>query len=77
MRYHVRNFPKQGYKYGEWVYEDRPLTNAQHSISLVGRILIGKIENEERLIRIIKETPIVQHNPNRRCRTWCADVLRR
>lgn len=76
VRYHVRNLPAPGYKYGQWVYEAVPLTNVQQSMRLLARILIGKIEDEQRLIRIIESVPVVQHDTNWRCRTWVADVLR-
>ncbi|KAH6640647.1 hypothetical protein F5144DRAFT_526365 [Chaetomium tenue] len=67
---HVKNLPVQG-----WVYEDRPLIDVQSTTTLLARILIAKIEDEERLISILENTPVVQGDPNWRCRTWVHTVL--
>lgn len=72
VRYHVKN------RFGEgWLYEEVSLANVQNTISLLARILIAKIEDEKRLVQIIRDTPLVQNDPEWRCRTWVADVLRR
>ena len=47
-RYHVKNAPLGG-----WVYEEIPLENVRATNSLLARILIAKIEDEERLIDIL------------------------
>ncbi|KAF9773223.1 hypothetical protein IL306_008996 [Fusarium sp. DS 682] len=72
MRYHVTNPPGQG-----WVYEELPLSNVRTTTRLLARILIAKVEDEKRLVEIIRNTPVVQNDPNWRCRTWVADVLSR
>lgn len=43
--------------------------------NLLARILIAKIEDQERLATILRNQPIVQNDPNWRCRTWIAGVL--
>ncbi|RDL30770.1 Uncharacterized protein BP5553_10115 [Venustampulla echinocandica] len=72
MRYHVKNAPLRG-----WVYEENPLRNVKSTVSLLARITISKVEDEKRLVEIFRATPIVQNDPNWRCRTWVADVLAR
>ena len=72
VRYHVKNRPLQG-----WVYEEIPLLDVQNTNTLLARILIAKIEDETRLVDIIRNTAIIQDDPNWRCRTWVADVLSR
>jgi hypothetical protein len=37
--------------------------------------MVAKIEDEARLIRILESIPIVQNNPEWRCRTWVANAL--
>ncbi|KAI1063916.1 hypothetical protein LB506_005742 [Fusarium annulatum] len=39
--------------------------------------MIAKIEDEDRIVEIIRNTPVVQNDPNWQCRTWVADVLSR
>lgn len=70
MRYHVKNPPFQG-----WVYEEVPLRNVKSTTSLLARITIAKVEDEGRLIDIIRTTPVVQDDPNWRCRTWVSETL--
>lgn len=59
MRYHVKNPPLGG-----WKYEEIPLTNVQQTTTLLGRILIAKIENEERLVGIIRNVPVISGDPD-------------
>jgi hypothetical protein len=70
MRYHVKNHPITG-----WQYEEVSLLNVQSTVNLLARILIAKIENEERLVELLRSIPVVQDDPNWRCRTWMANAL--
>ncbi|KAL8285895.1 hypothetical protein RB597_002803 [Gaeumannomyces tritici] len=70
-RYHVRNMPVRG-----WIYEERQLDNVRSTASLLTRIVIAKITDEQRLVEILRNNPVVQHDPNWRCRTWVAQALR-
>ncbi|KAH7259034.1 uncharacterized protein BKA55DRAFT_735874 [Fusarium redolens] len=72
MRYHVKNHPMRG-----WIYEEIDLPNVRSTNNLLARIIIAKVEDEKRLVEIIRSTPVVQNDPNWRCRTWVADVLSR
>ncbi|KAK4109456.1 hypothetical protein N656DRAFT_791870 [Canariomyces notabilis] len=72
MRYHVKNHPTQG-----WMYEEIDLDDVQSTARLLARIVVAKIKDEKRLIEIFRTTPVVQNDPNWRCRTWVADVLSR
>ncbi|KAF5547553.1 hypothetical protein FPHYL_10142 [Fusarium phyllophilum] len=72
MRYHVKNLPVGG-----WVYEELSLPNIRSTTRLLARIVIAKVEDEDRLVEIVRNTPVVQNDPNCRCRTWIADVLSR
>ena len=60
-----------------WIYEEKPLANVQSTSRLLARIVIAKIEDEARLIELLRSTPVVQNNPNWRCCSWVADVLDR
>lgn len=68
-RYHVKNFPLG------WTYEEIPLENVRATNSLLARILIAKIEDEQRLIALFRRLPVLQDDPNWRCRTWIASAL--
>ncbi|KAH7196259.1 hypothetical protein BKA60DRAFT_601355 [Fusarium oxysporum] len=65
MHYHVKNHPIRS-----WIYEEIPLSNVRSTNNLLARIIIAKIEDEDRLVEIIRNTPVVQNDPNWRCRTW-------
>ncbi|KND87052.1 hypothetical protein TOPH_08261 [Tolypocladium ophioglossoides CBS 100239] len=54
MRYHVKDHPIHG-----WVYEQVPLANVQSANNPLARIVTAKVEDEERLVEIFRETPIV------------------
>lgn len=45
--------------------------------NLLARITIAKVEDEKRLIDIFRNTPVVQGDPNWRCRNWLSEVLSR
>ncbi|KAI0155603.1 hypothetical protein BJ166DRAFT_337965 [Pestalotiopsis sp. NC0098] len=68
-RYHVKNSP-----WG-WTYEERALDNVQNTTSLLARILIAKIENEQHLIALLGRVPVIQGDSNWRCRTWIGSAL--
>jgi hypothetical protein len=70
MRYHVKNRPVEG-----WAYEEVSLTDVRTTNSLLARILIAKVEDEERLVKIFRSIPIAQNDPGWRCRTWVAHAL--
>lgn len=70
MRYHVKNHPLHS-----WVFEECQVTNVKSTINLLARILIAKVEDEERLTAIFRNTPVVKDDPNWRCRTWVQAVL--
>lgn len=57
--------------------EERKLSNVRTTASLLARVLIAKIDDEKRLVEIMRGAPVVQDNPNWHCRTWVADVLSR
>ncbi|KAL6154774.1 hypothetical protein ACJBU6_06395 [Exserohilum turcicum] len=64
-RYHVKNSPVGG-----CVYEEKDVLDVRLTNTLLGRILIAKVENEQRLVNILRNLPVVNGDPNWRCRTW-------
>ena len=70
--YHVKNPISKG-----WIYEEAQVQDVRNTLTLLARIVIGKITDEARLIEIVRSTPVAQDDPNWRCRTWVADVLAR
>ena len=71
-RYHVKNWPTEG-----WSYEEIPLANVKNTNSLLARIVVAKVVDEARLIEILRSTPVVQNDSKWRCRSWVADLLNR
>jgi len=69
-RYHVKNAALQG-----WMYEEVPLQNVKSTNNLLARIMIAKIDDKERLVNIFRTIPVIQLDPNWRCRTWVANAL--
>jgi hypothetical protein len=64
-RYHVKNPINRG-----WVYEELELRNVRTTDNLLVRVLIGKVADLERLENVFRSVPVVQNDPNWRCRTW-------
>ena len=58
-----------------WVYEELQLQNVQNTNTLLVRVIIGKVENLNRLLEIFRSVSVVQNDPGWRCRSWCADAL--
>ncbi|KAL4793603.1 hypothetical protein BDV19DRAFT_391029 [Aspergillus venezuelensis] len=69
-RYHVKNTPVKG-----WEYQEVDLADVRTTTTLLARVLVAMIENQERLVSIIRSIPIIQNDPNWRCRTWLANAL--
>ncbi|KAL9099099.1 MAG: hypothetical protein Q9163_005353 [Psora crenata] len=69
-RCHVKNKPITG-----WMYEEVPLSNVRNPTNLLARIMIAKVEDGERLVKVFRSIPIIQNDPKWRCRTWVANAL--
>lgn len=59
------------------MYKEVSLPNIQSTNNLLARLVVAKIEDEDRLVDILRSTPIVQDNPDWRCRHWLADAISR
>lgn len=42
---------------------------------MLAHLLIGKIEDENWLVKILREVPIIQNDESWRCRTWVKNAL--
>lgn len=51
------------------------MPDVRSTVNLLARILVAKIEDEQRLITLLRQLPVVQGDPNWRCRTWLANAL--
>ncbi|KAG8407455.1 hypothetical protein J3459_018486 [Metarhizium acridum] len=72
LRCNVKNHPIQG-----WTYEEVKLENVKSTTTLLARLVIAKVEDEKGLLKILRNTAVVQDNPDFRCRTWMEDALLR
>ena len=70
VRYHAVNPYDTG-----WKFEKTDLSNVRMTHNLLARILIGKIENLERLNTILENVPVTRDDPQWRCRNWIASSL--
>jgi len=52
-----------------------PVRNVQTTTTLLARIAIAKIEDEQRLVNIFRNARLIQNDPNWRCRTWVTNIL--
>lgn len=52
-----------------------PLQDVRATNNLLARLLIAKIENEQHLVDIFRKIPVIQNDPNWRCRSWVANAL--
>lgn len=58
-----------------WIYEEREISNVRTTNNLLVRILVAKVEDHKRLDTILRSLPVVQDDPEWRCRTWIASAL--
>ncbi|KAG5937447.1 hypothetical protein E4U53_008192 [Claviceps sorghi] len=72
LRCHVKNPGITG-----WFYDETKLQNVGCTVNLLVRILVAKIEDEKGLLKILRDTPVIQDDPSFTCRTWLADALMR
>ncbi|KAI0117708.1 hypothetical protein GGR51DRAFT_264009 [Nemania sp. FL0031] len=70
VKYHVKNHPIHG-----WMYEEVEVSDVKSTDNLLIRVMIAKVEDEKRLAEILRTTPVIQGDPNWRCRTWITDAL--
>jgi hypothetical protein len=73
MRYHAKERLKQDGG-SEWYFEERDVPLAPTSMLLV-RIMIGKIENKERLLNVLRNTPIRKGQLGWNCVGWVKEAL--
>lgn len=52
-----------------------PVDNVRVTAQLLARILIAKVEDHDRLTAILERVPLVQDDPEWRCRSWIASAL--
>lgn len=57
------------------MYEENFLVDTRASRSLLARVLVGKIEDEARVIEIIRGVALVKNDIDWRCRDWMIAVL--
>ncbi|KAF2183004.1 hypothetical protein K469DRAFT_728319 [Zopfia rhizophila CBS 207.26] len=69
VRYHVKNNPISG-----WTYEEKSVSDVRSTNTLLVRIVIAKVENEQRLINPLRNLP-VNSDSNWRCRSWVGQAL--
>jgi hypothetical protein len=53
----------------------KELNDVKSPDNLLARLVIAKVEDEKLLQDIFCNTPVIQGNPEWRCRTWIADAL--
>ena len=75
MRYHAKERLKESGG-SEWLFEERGTPLAPTNMLLV-RVIIGKVENNERLVSVLRTTPIRQGDPGWNCVVWVKGALKR
>lgn len=75
MRYHAKERLKESGG-SEWLFEERGTPLAPTNMLLV-RVIIGKVENNERLVSVLRTTPIRQGDPGWNCVGWVKGTLKR
>lgn len=70
VRYHVKNNPISG-----WVYEEKTVSDIRATNTLLARIVIAKVEDEQCLVNLLRRLPVVNGDPDWRCRSWVGHAL--
>lgn len=66
----MKNSPVSG-----WVYEEKTVSDIRATNTLLARIVIAKVEDEQRLVSLLRDLPIVNGDTNWRCRSWVGSAL--
>lgn len=77
IRYHVANRPvkRDGVTKDTWTFEKKELATLQTQMLLVV-VVVAKVEGSlEDLEASLRRVPVIQDNPEWRCRTWVANGL--
>lgn len=75
IRYHAKESMKAGGRI-EWAYQERECPLEPTSMLLV-RVMIGKVEDKNRLAEILRQTPIKQGQAGWNCVSWVKEALER
>ncbi|KAF2756104.1 hypothetical protein EJ05DRAFT_478134 [Pseudovirgaria hyperparasitica] len=70
MRYHARNRPLVG-----WEFEEVRVGDVRFTNTLLARVTIAKVVDERRLVELFRVIPVVNDDPNWRCRSWIQQAL--
>ncbi|KAE8149261.1 hypothetical protein BDV25DRAFT_4511 [Aspergillus avenaceus] len=73
VRYHAKERPKVGGG-SEWFFEERECPLTATSMLLV-RVMIGKVEDGNRLVQTLRTTPIRQNQVGWNCVAWVREAL--
>ncbi|KYK59830.1 hypothetical protein DCS_00964 [Drechmeria coniospora] len=60
-----------------WFYTEKTVTDVRTPYKMLVRLLVGKIEDMDRLVTMTRTTPIPQNDPYFRSYDWVATVLER
>ncbi|KAF2750088.1 hypothetical protein M011DRAFT_374293, partial [Sporormia fimetaria CBS 119925] len=74
MRYHAKTKPDGTVK-GKWYFDEREIPLEATQMLLV-RVMITKIEKKDRVVSILRSTPVKQGVPTWTCKSWVQDALR-
>lgn len=72
VRYHAKEKFSSGVS--EWFFEERECSLTPTSMLLV-RIMVGKVADGNRLVSILRSTPIRQGQPGWNCVIWVKEAL--
>ncbi|KAJ5738067.1 hypothetical protein N7493_001222 [Penicillium malachiteum] len=75
VRYHAKERPKFGGG-SEWSFEERDCPLSPTSMLLV-RVMVGKVADGNRLVEILRNTPIREGQPGWNCVFWVKEALER
>ena len=73
MRYHAKERIRAPGQM-EWVFEEREVSVMSTS-ALLARIMIGKVEKIDRLVQILRNTPIRQGDAGWNCVLWVKEAI--
>ncbi|CAG7938098.1 unnamed protein product [Penicillium nalgiovense] len=75
VRYHAKEKPKAAGS-SQWLFEERGCPLIPTSMLIV-RIMVGKVEDANRLAEILRATPIRQGTAEWNCVSWVREALER
>lgn len=73
--WHVKDTYRADLTLGTWWLETKTIVSGMVEGTSLGRVMVGKILDVDRMERVLRDLPLKQGDPKWTCRSWICDAL--